>query len=116
MLGQKQPMDKSAFPKDSMDHSAFTPKPSSTQSQTNQMSSCRQVRKTSSTPPGGYLMYRAPGMFDLSNIKSGSACAEHRSSIYNIYEEFHRQFGLLQRPDSKQLCPDSRGADDSNKG
>lgn len=47
---------------------------------------------------GSAHIRRAEGMFDLSNIHTGSECAEHRSSILNLYEEFQRQCDAVQNP------------------
>lgn len=114
MLGQKPPTNRHDSLTNSSSSSDMAYRPSQQPTPQNQGKASRQVK--TSAPPGGYLMHRAPGMFDLSNIKSGSACAEHRSSIYNIYEEFHRQFGLLQTSDSKQDRTLGRAAEVSNKG
>lgn len=51
------------------------------------------------SPTGGQI-HRASGMDDLSNLSdfhTGTACAEYRSSIINIYEEFQKQMEATEK-------------------
>lgn len=70
---------------------------------------CSQVRfsKAGLRPgvsAGGYHIYRTEGMFDLSNIQTGAECAEHRSSMLSLCDEFYRQ----PEATSEQRQPDRR--------
>lgn len=59
--------------------------------------SSRAKNPTSQLSQGGYLMHRAEGMFDLSNLNNTPG---YKGSIYNLLEEFQKQYEISSVPNT----------------
>ena len=63
----------------------------------------RAKNPSSQLSQGGYLIHRAEGMFDLSNLTSSPG---FKGSIYNLLDEFQKQYEISSVPKLSQTRED----------